>query len=158
VYFTSASTSYKCWPAGHFAGLIGQLADNDADYDHIVLEGVGDWESIDDIMKPLESRANVQAMCLESVEETVSLLKGASMLVSNDTGIRHLAVASETPTLGIFFITAPFKATPFRYWPRYGGHDVVFNADGSMPDVDAVYQAARSILGDNQKTRSNRVA
>jgi len=141
VYFTSASTADKCWSARRFAELISRLADKYSDYEHVVLEGVATWESIDEVMQGLKDRENVTPLQLDSLNETFSLLMGASLLVSNDTGIRHMAIASETPTVGIFFHTIPF-----RYWPRFGKHDAVFNADGSQPDVDTVMQSVEFIM------------
>jgi ADP-heptose:LPS heptosyltransferase len=144
VYFTSASGEYKCWPKGHFAQLLGVMAQRYPEHDHLVLEGVAAWESIDEIMAPNHSHENVIGLNLDSVEETIALLKGAQLLISNDTGIRNLGIAAETPTLGIFFATHPFKTAPFRYLPCSGQHDLVFNHDGSVPAVEQVSAAAQA--------------
>ena len=141
VYFTSASIVEKCWAADHFSALIAMLADKYADYEHIVLEGVADWESIDEVMAPLKTKSNVTAMKAGSLEDSIALLKGAALLVSNDTGTRNLAIATQTPSVGIFYSTVPY-----RYWPRYDYHDVVFNTDGSQPQVDAVYHSVNRLL------------
>ena len=141
VYFTSASIEGKCWPAGHFSELIERLARAFSEHEHIVLEGVADWESIDEVMAPLRGLENVTPMKAGSLDDSIALLKGAALLVSNDTGTRNLAIATETPTVGIFFSTVPY-----RYWPRYGRHDAVFNPDGSLPSVESVFCAARDLL------------
>jgi len=141
VYFTSASITEKCWPANCFASLIEKLADQYTDYEHIVLEGVADWESIDDVMRPLKNKNNVTAMKAGSLEDSIALFKGATLLVSNDTGTRNLAIATQTPSVGIFFSTVPY-----RYWPRYDCHDVVFNPDGSLPEVGAVYRCVADLM------------
>ena len=146
VYFTSASGEYKCWPKESYAQLVGRMAQQYPDHDHIVLEGVADWESIDEILEPNRDKDNVEGLKLDGVDEAISLLKGARLVVSNDTGIRNLAIAAETPTLGIFFATAPFKTVPFRYLPASGQHDIVFNHDGSIPAVEPVYDAAVKML------------
>ena len=146
VYFTGASGEHKCWPKENFAQLVGRMAQQYSDHDHIVLEGVADWESIDEIMEPNRDKDYVEGLKLDGVDETISLLKGARLVVSNDTGIRNLAIAAETSTLGIFFATAPFKTVPFRYLPASGQHDIVFNHDGSTPVVDAVYETAVQML------------
>ena len=146
VYFTSASGEYKCWPKENFAQLVGRMAQQYQDHDHVVLEGVADWESIDEIMQPNRDKDNVEGLKLDGVDEAISLLKGARLVVSNDTGIRNLAIAAEAPTLGIFFATAPFKTVPFRYLPASGQHDIVFNHDGSIPVVDSVYESAVKML------------
>lgn len=141
VYFPSASTPDKCWPHGHFAELVDKMAGDYPDHEHIVLQGIAEWESIVDIMKPLEARSNARGLKLDDFDATVALVKGASLLVGNDTGIRNIAIACETPTVGIFFHTEPF-----RYWPRYGGHEAAFNVDGSVPAVDQVFALCSDLL------------
>jgi ADP-heptose:LPS heptosyltransferase len=62
------------------------------------------------------------------------------LLISNDTGIRNMAIAVNTPTVGIFLVIQPFK-----YWPREGGHDCIFNLE-SQPSVEDVYKSAISMI------------
>jgi len=142
VYFPSASTEEKCWPHANFADLVSKMSDQYPVHEHIVLEGIAEWESIDDIMASLAARDNVTGLKLDGFDETVSLVNGAALLVGNDTGIRNIAIACETRTVGIFFATEPF-----RYWPRYGGHEAAFTADGDVPRVDQVFSLACKALG-----------
>lgn len=141
VYFPSASTPDKCWPHAHFAELVARMAQRYPDHEHIVLKGIAEWETIDDIMAPLAGRNNVTGLTLNDFDATVSLVKGASLLVGNDTGIRNIAIACETPTVGIFFSTEPF-----RYWPRYGGHEAAFCVDGAVPATEQVYVLCNKLL------------
>lgn len=141
VYFTSSSTRDKCWPADRFIQLISDMANKYPGHDHLVLEGTADWESVNEIMSSLSGYENVCALNAQALDKTMSLLKGAQLLVSNDTGIRNLAIATETPTLGIFFSTVPY-----RYWPRYGRHDVVFEYDGTIPSVERVAEQMITLL------------
>ena len=145
VYFTSASTLNKCWPQGHYAELITRLSQEYPEYDHVVLEGREEWESIDEIMVKNKQYTNVQGMNIDSLDETIALIKGARMVISNDTGIRHLAIASQVPSIGIFFSAENHNCLPFRYWPRYK-HEIVLNTDGSIPDIDKVHDIARKQL------------
>lgn len=147
LYFPSASTPEKCWPHESFSILIRQMSERYAEYEHIVLKGVDEWEQIDSILEPLSELLNVKGLALMDCEGSLSeikglsLINGASLLVVNDTGIRNVAIACDTPTVGIFFTTEVF-----RYWPRFGRHEVVFNADGSVPDVASVFAAANNLL------------
>lgn len=145
VYFTSASVENKCWPVEHFSSLIKQLANDDSDYQHIILEGLADWESVDPLMGLITSEgdlANVSVQKAMPLDDTLSLLANAELVVSNDTGIRNLAICCPTTTtVGIFYSTVPY-----RYWPRYGKHDAVFQADGSIPSVNAVAKSVQAIL------------
>ena len=146
VYFTSASAPHKCWPDDYFAQLIQRLAEQYPTLDHIVLEGVRPEESVADLLQVIGPQSNVASSQLDTVEETISFIKGASLVVSNDTGIRHLAIAASTPSLGLFFATDPIIATPFRYWPRFDQHEIALRLDGQWPEVDEVLPLAIRLL------------
>lgn len=146
VYFTSASAPHKCWPDDHFAILIRQLAELYPALDHVMLEGVRPEESVTGLLQLIGPQSNVVSSQLDTVEETISFIKGACLVVSNDTGIRHLAIAAGTPSLGLFFATDPFIATPFRYWPRFDNHDIALRIDGQWPEVDEVLPLAKKLL------------
>ncbi len=141
IYFPTASALNKSWPLELFAQLIEQTAQQYPQYDHIILSGLADWEIeiADKISSQLQASQNV--IKLAAGNEDANLIKGAIALVANDTGIRHLAIATQTPTVGIFFY-----ATPFGYWPRFGGHQVVFTPDGRTPSVNNVKRALCCIL------------
>lgn len=141
IYFPSASTEEKCWPHASFAELVALMSEHYPEYEHIVLEGIAEWESIDGMMETLSGRENVTGLRLDDFDETVSLVKGAELLVGNDMGIRNIAIACETRTVGIFFATEPF-----RYWPRYGGHEAAFTANGDVPSVDQVFGLACKVM------------
>ena len=141
IYFTSASTANKCWPQEHFVKLIDQCARAYPGHEHILLEGTAEWETVTPLQQQLQQHHNVIVQKAMPLDQTIALLKAADCVISNDTGIRNLAISTDTPTVGIFFATIPF-----RYWPRYGRHNAVFNADGSIPTVAAVYQAVENVL------------
>ena len=147
VYFPGASIPNKQWPRDHVVDLLRLLAGSHPELEHIVLEGITPLSAIGDIVGRLGGHSNVTPLKSRELPETVSLLKGASLVVSNDTGIRNLAIAAEVPTVGIFFSTVPF-----RYWPRGMDHDVVFNADGSIPSVADVAAAIERTLMRNGKS------
>ena len=141
LYFGGASLPEKCWPTERFTELLRRMSGSYPDFDHLVLDGRAPWESAERLLAPLSGVANVERIVSDDLDDTVALVKGARLLISNDTGIRNLGIAAEIPTVGIFFATSPFL-----YWPRMPIHDNVFNADGSPPSVDAVDAAARAIL------------
>lgn len=140
VYFAGASTLDKCWPASHFTGLIKEMAAKFPHLDHLVLEGIQDWERSDAILQPLHELENTAAVNADTIETTASLVKGACLVVSNDTGIRHVAIACGTPTIGIF------HRDPYRYWPRYSNHDIVIPDPEWPPAVDDVMAACMNLL------------
>lgn len=141
IYFPGASVATKQWPPEQFTQLIARMAQAHPEIEHLVLEGIAPYDSVRSIVGPLQGVANVSSQGARELPETVSLLKGASLVVSNDTGIRNLAIAAETPTVGIFFSTVPF-----RYWPRSESHDVVFSPAGAVPSVAEVALAVEQAI------------
>jgi ADP-heptose:LPS heptosyltransferase len=141
VYFPTASTPDKSCPADNFSVLIKNMAKELPQYEHIILSGISEWEKAvaNDIMASLSEIETVTQ--LDAGPEDQALIKGAHLLVSNDTGIRHLGIALQTTTVCVFFNTPPY-----RYWPRYGHHQVVYNQDASIPDWQAVALAMRRAL------------
>ncbi len=144
VYFTTASIANKCWPVEHFASLLKKLSTQYPNYQHIILEGLAKWESVSKLMKLIYADSeikNIEVQKAMPLEETFGFLKGAAVVIGNDTGIRNLAICCDTPTVGIFS-----SAVLYRYWPRYGKHDVVHHADGSVPSVDDVQASVNKII------------
>ncbi len=141
VYFPTASDSYKAWLPEHFTELIKQMLQTHPDYQHILLGGVADWE--DQVCQKILQQAGKQAnlQYIRGSDKTPALINGATALVANDTGIRNLAIATATPTVGIFISTLPFN-----YQPRFGLHKVVFAIEGGQPAVAAVTSALEEIL------------
>ena len=144
VYFTTASIANKCWPVENFAELLKKLSSQYSGYDHIVLEGLAEWESVSNLIGLTTSRGeikNIKVQKAMQLDETYAFLKGAVAVIGNDTGIRNLAICCETPTVGIFS-----SEVLYRYWPRYGNHDVVYNADGSIPSVEDVLASVNKLI------------
>jgi ADP-heptose:LPS heptosyltransferase len=142
IYFPFASVSSKCWNRENFLSLIEQMVRKYPKFQHVVLGGTGKEEALD----PFEGIAQLhESIRLESAMDLGQLtvhLADSSLVISNDTGVRNLAIAVNTPTVGVFFSTVPY-----RYWPRYGQHEAVFEASGDQPDVKNVLRAAIKILG-----------
>jgi len=133
VYFPFASVESKCWPEKKFYDLIDQSAQQYQNLQHIILAGVGQHEHTNAYRTLAQKHANVVLQPSMSLDDTIKLLVNTDLLVSNDTGVRNLAIALDTPTLGIFFSTVPY-----RYWPRNGEHFAAFNAQGLEPSVEDV--------------------
>jgi ADP-heptose:LPS heptosyltransferase len=141
VYFAGASTPEKCWPLDHFTKLIKQMAKDYPDRDHLVLDGLQDWERSDTILEGIENMDNIGSIRADTIEETTALMKGADLLISNDTGIRHVAIVCDTPTVGIFIGGA------YRYWPRYPIHDAIFPTEkDSVVSVQEVSESSARLL------------
>jgi ADP-heptose:LPS heptosyltransferase len=141
LYFPTASIAPKCWPADLFIQLIGLLSDELPQFDHLILPGIADWEK--EICRRIgeEIGNKNNAKIIDDGEDALHWVNGADLVVSNDTGIRNMAIAAYTPTVGIFFSTVPF-----RYLPRFGHHEVVYRLDRKPPSVEEVRSAVRRFL------------
>lgn len=135
-YFMSASIPQKCWPKDHFIALIEQMAQQYPNHKHVLMEGIGSHEKLDDMYAKLSKCTNVIKQEALNLDDVYPYLGKATMVVSNDTGVRNMAIVVNTPTVGIFFITSPF-----RYWPRDSIHEVVFDKSFMViPSVEKVYE------------------
>ncbi len=141
VYFPTCSTPDRVWPIERMTKLIAEMATSYPDHDHIVLSGLADWEIkvADDMAQELSPYDNV--VKLSAGRDDAALIKSARVLVANDTGIRHLGIAVDTPTVGLLCVTSPFC-----YWPRFGKHEVVYESNGTIPSVKSVKEAMIRIL------------
>ncbi len=141
VYFAGASMKNKCWSEDKFTALIGQLSDQYSDYQHVILQGIRKDEKFLEIYSPISHKKNVKLQETMSLEGVMQFLANSHLLISNDTGIRNMAIATQTPTIGIFFDIAPFK-----YWPNEKIHDCVFNENYQQPSVGNVSYSAQSMM------------
>jgi len=133
LYFPFASTSQKMWPIENWGELIERSCRLWPQHEHVVLSGSQAWERAVDI---LETRFKVRPSNLVfeepcSLDQLTKIIQRSFVLISNDTGVRNLAIALGTSTVGIFFNTVPY-----RYWPRGGGHLAIFRSDGTVPSAD----------------------
>ena len=141
VYFAGASMDNKCWEKDKFKEVIDKLSDELKDYNHIILQGIGEHEKFLEIYEPLKSKKNVLLQETLSIDEVMQFLANSSCLVSNDTGVRNMAIATQTPTVGIFFMIPPF-----RYWPREEKHDVAYNVEYTSPSVEMVFDITKKLV------------
>ena len=117
------------------------MANEFPDRDHLVLGGLKDWERAETVVDSLAELKNVGVVDTDTIEKTAALMKGADLLISNDTGIRHIAITCNTPTIGIF------QGLPYRYWPRYNNHDVVYpEITFDMVSVDETFKVSKQLL------------
>ncbi len=143
IYFPFASVNAKCWGTENFIHSISRLAKMHPSYEHIILGGIGDGEALQPFEAALSEFKNIRFQRPLELDETLRLLSHARLVISNDTGIRNLAVSLDVPSIGIFFATVPY-----RYWPRYGKHRALFNAEGSPPSVEDLVEATVSSLAE----------
>lgn len=143
IYFAGASVENRCWGDENFAKLIKQMSENYPKYKHVILQGIKDNEKFEEIYAPLQQKENVILQAALSLEDIYDYLGEASLVVVGDTGIRNMAVATHTPTLGIMW--APY-ISPLRYLPKLRIHKVVFNPDFVKPKIEDVLEKAENMI------------
>ncbi len=145
LHFPTASVPEKCWRAEAFGELMGRLAAAHPQCEQRLLFGVKAWEvaTAEQALAAAGDAPQVRAVRDATGDTFRALVRDARLLVSNDTGVRNLAIGLGTPTLGIFPNT--FVNT---YLPRFGHHAVVYDAEGRQPTVDAVEAAAERLLAE----------
>lgn len=143
VYFPTASVIEKCWPAARYGALMARMAEAYPRFEHRLVYGVAEWEVAlaDEAMAEAGERENVRAVKDLRGGAFQTMVQQAELVIANDTGIRNLAIAMETPTLGIFH-----DSFVYTYLPRFGHHDVVQEIMGGHPPVDKVFDAAAALL------------
>lgn len=142
LYFPFASTTQKTWPANHWRDLLFRMAVKRPDCDHLVLSGIDVHERSESINDSrFVQHTNVVFLPPMELDAMSLRIRDASCLVSNDTGVRNLAIALGTKTIGIFFSTVPF-----RYLPTIPDHIAVFDSNGSIPTIDQVEEGVHRCL------------
>ncbi|MGR5349258.1 glycosyltransferase family 9 protein [Vibrio mediterranei] len=144
-FFTGSAAPSKCYPLDLYREVIGNLARKYPEFDFVLLEGTKEeetekgWEAI------LKDHVNVRVQPLLPIDDVIEFLARASFVISNDTGIRNVAIATHTPTLGIFIGTVPY-----RYFPTYEKHYIVYNPDKSIVTPDVVENEAIKLIEELQ--------
>jgi len=111
VFVPSSAHRDKCWPTQHFAALAEKISSRFGS--SIIATGS---ESEAGIIERLKEKANVPIVSLAgqtSLIELIALLKGAKVVISNDTGPGHIAAALGVPIVLLFGRTNPYRLTPY---------------------------------------------
>jgi lipopolysaccharide heptosyltransferase I len=112
VFVPTSARRDKCWPAERFAALANKVSKQFGL--SIIATGAA---SEKDAVEELRSKASVPIANFAgatSISELVALLKNAKLVVSNDTGPGHIAVALGVPVVLIFGPTNPARVHPYN--------------------------------------------
>ncbi|MDY0051614.1 MAG: glycosyltransferase family 9 protein, partial [Aliarcobacter sp.] len=112
-YQIGAADVYKMWPIENFIDLGKKILDFD-DKTIIVITGIEkEFELAEIIVNSLGKRVlNLCGTC--NIEELPYLLKRMNILITNDTGTMHLAIAIDTPTISLFSTTNSVLSGPYH--------------------------------------------
>ena len=142
LYFPTSSTPERGWPLERMTELIKQMCVKYPDHDHLLLAGLAEWE-----LDAAKSVASVVGKpdnfkMLNAGPDDFSLICHASALVSTDTGLRHLAIATNTPTVCFFQETFNIP----RYLPLFGNHKAAIADESGPASVSVAAKAIDEIL------------
>jgi ADP-heptose:LPS heptosyltransferase len=152
---------YKIWPIENFIELTKKILDN---YKcKIILFGANDFEKelASKLDYALSSNKNIVNLSGKtSIDSLPFYLKELDLLVTNDTGTMHIAIALDTPTISLF---SPTDSKIFGPYQRFDIHKVI-QKDGyfinnvpkkkrsqeamKLISVEEVFESAKKVFND----------
>jgi ADP-heptose:LPS heptosyltransferase len=104
-----AKDSFKQWPSSHFADLGNRLVQNLGC--RIIITGTPEEKTlVDSISSRIKGAVSATHLSLLSM---AALIKRMNLMIANDTGPMHLALAQKTPVVGLFTPTDPTLCGPY---------------------------------------------
>jgi hypothetical protein len=133
-----ARAAGRRWPLGHFAQVADTLAA--ATGWRVVLTGSAAERPLTAACARLMHKDSIDAAAPVGVGALAALIGQARLLVSNDTGVSHIAAALRTPSVVVF------RASDMERWAPLDRqrHRCVWDPEGGR--VDEVLAEARSLL------------
>lgn len=142
-----ATHPYKRWPAQRYAQLIGELIAGGQAGQVVLLGGPDEIAQAEETVRLVSAPARARLTNLVgqfTLRQTLSALGRLSLFIGNDTGIRHCAVALDTPSIAIFGPTGIAK------WgnPNPPRHLALCAPSESVGDItlDEVLAAASGVI------------
>lgn len=125
AFHPGATGNYKIWPPERYAALIDRLHE-ELGVQTMVFCGIADEEITAEVTR--RTRAHPAIVRTQGdLPRFAALLKHCSLLISNDSGPRHLAVAIGLPTLALF------RQFHDREWKVYADSPTCVTIKGHQP-------------------------
>ena len=103
----------KRWPKSHFADLAQRLIASNPNSQIILLGSKGDRALAREITSQAKQDAHIHNWCGDtSLDEAIALIGMCKTVVSNDSGLMHIAAALKTPQVAIFGSSDPAHTPP----------------------------------------------
>ncbi|MCD6674110.1 MAG: glycosyltransferase family 9 protein [Burkholderiaceae bacterium] len=134
-----ARSADRCWPLEHFASVADTL--HDATGLPIVVTGCERERELSARLRSRMRAPAIDAAAPISFGALAALIADARLLVSNDTGVSHLASALRVPSVVVFS-----QSDPQRWAPLDADLHRAVLADGSRGTPAAVVSQAKQLL------------
>lgn len=108
---TSASMRWKQWPVDRYREVVGRIAAEKPDARIVLFGSPAEEAMIREVAKGLEGRVSLAAG-KTSVKQVAALIEQCDLLVCNDSGLMHAAVAVGTPVVAIYGPTDIRRTSP----------------------------------------------
>lgn len=103
----------KRWPAKYFAKLAQSILQQNGNAHIILLGGIGDQSIANEILEISGKPSHIHHWCgSTSLDEAIALIARAKAVVSNDSGLMHIAAALKIPQVAIFGSSDPAHTPP----------------------------------------------
>ena len=116
VYVMCPGAEYgptKRWPTSHFAQLAQQLIASNPHSQIILLGSKGDNALAQEIQFQAKQDSHIYNWCGDtSLDEAIALIGMSKAVISNDSGLMHIAAALKTPQAAIFGSSDPAHTPP----------------------------------------------
>jgi ADP-heptose:LPS heptosyltransferase len=145
----------KAWPIEAWAAFLPRAAEI-ASGPLVLVAGAAEQDRLEALTANRSAR--ILRAPLLSLSDLIHLLRGASAFVGCDSGVMHLAVASGTPTVALFF-----RSNPYHYAPLGAEHATVLLADpygvdpAAWPESSAALPRSRLFTALPEDPRSSRL-
>ena len=103
----------KRWPTEYFAVLAQQLINQNSNNQIILLGSKSDHSLAQEITSQAKQASNIHNWCGNtSLDEAIALIGMSQAVVSNDSGLMHIAAALQIPQVAIFGSSDPAHTPP----------------------------------------------
>lgn len=101
----------KCWPKESFLELIRRLKAIRPEFEYLIFCGNEDLEESEWLKQNAGEKVHIAKNI--PIRGIAEILKRSKVLVTNDSGIMHVGIAVEAPTVAIFGPTNPKRSGPW---------------------------------------------
>ncbi|NKB50295.1 MAG: glycosyltransferase family 9 protein [Alphaproteobacteria bacterium] len=110
----------KIWPGENFVDLVQRLTGNEpspaailANARVAILGGSGETSLAATVLDAVPASRRIDLVGTEDLPTVAACLKRCALFVGNDSGLMHMAAATEIPTVGLF---GPSRPENYRPW------------------------------------------